>query len=72
MYSGSIIFVWEINITVKTKYTMIIVFRSTYLSAGNWEKCISHASGLSKKFIGKLFGNEETNKCYKHFCSHSL
>lgn len=57
MYSGSIIFFWEINITVKTKYTMIIVFRSTCLSAGNRGKYISHLNGVSKKFIGKLFGN---------------
>lgn len=42
---------------MKTKYTMIIVFRSTYLSAGNRGKYISHVSGVSKKFIGKLFGN---------------
>lgn len=60
MYSGSIIFVWEININVKTKYTMIIVFRSTYLSDGNRGKCISLVSGGSKKFIEKLFGNRGT------------
>lgn len=61
MYSSSIIFVWEINITVKAKYTMIIVLRSTYPSAGNWGKYISHVSGVSKKFIGKLFGNWGSN-----------
>lgn len=61
MCSGSIIFVWEININVKTKYTMIIVFRSTYLPVGNRGKYISHISGVSKKFIGKLFRNGGTN-----------
>lgn len=57
MYSGSIIFVWEINMNVKTKYTVIIVFRSTYLSAEKRGKYSSHVFQISKKFIGKLSRN---------------
>lgn len=42
---------------VKTKYTVIIVFRSTYLSAEKRGKYSSHVFQISKKFIGKLSRN---------------
>lgn len=47
----------KIDINVRTKYTVIIVFRSTYLSAENRGKRTSYVLQVSKKVIGQLSGN---------------
>lgn len=61
MFSGSINFVWEINISAKTKYSVTIGFRSTNLAAENRGKYISYVLQVTKKVIGKLSGNRGAN-----------
>lgn len=61
MYSGSTIFVWEININVKVKHAIIIVFRRAYVSDENRGKYTSHVFQERKRVIGKFSGNKGGN-----------